>query len=622
MLKQLFTQHLSAANICRICSIINKKCEDIMLKKLILEEVSKAINAAVSDKKLGAMTKEDCYKLVTETPKNLEFGDFAVNVSSLARNAKLAPPVIANTIKEYIKLDDVQINTVAGFINFKLGAPFLANVLFEILSRSENYGKRELKKEKILLEYVSANPTGPFHIGHGRWAAMGSALANILKYAGYDVYQEFYVNDAGSQIDNMARSIYLRIRQQNGVKVDFPADEEEIKKYYPGEYLIPVAQAVCEKYADFYERNSKIEDYDSLSAEDKKLLKDFGKKYMLGLQKQLLAKLNVEFDNYFSETSLYEKNLVKETLERMTKKGLTYESEGALWFKSTEFGDEKDRVLIKHDGKFTYLSPDIAYHINKLERGYDKLINIWGADHHGYICRMKAALTGLGYSAEALEVLLGQLVNLKIDGEAVRMGKRKKMITLEELVDEVGTDATRYWMTCRDINTTLDFDVELAKSKCDENPVFYVQYAHARACSILRNACGKSIDTVDKTVKAPFITENDISSYRSLLQVAKNEAFAPICEADEASYEATKRLLLKLEEFKSLIDSAAEARAPYMLCKYLQELAAQFHSFYNVSRVISEDKELTKARLAVVLAFKTVLASGLGLLGISAPERM
>lgn len=593
-----------------------------MLKKRILDEVYRAINTAIAENKLGQMTVNDTYKLVTETPKNLEFGDFAVNVSQLARSAKLAPPLIAETIKTYIKMDDVEINTIAGFINFKLKSSHLATILRDVLVKKQNYGKRELKKEKILLEYVSANPTGPFHIGHGRWAAMGSALANLLKFAGYSVYQEFYVNDAGSQIDNMARSIYLRILQLNGIAIDFPTDEVEIKKYYPGEYLIPVAKDFCDKYADFYARNKDIQAYDELEENERNLIKNYGKRYMLGLQKQLLNKLNVEFDNYFSETSLYEKNLVSKTLDSMIEKNLTYNEDGALWFKSTDFGDEKDRVLIKNDGKYTYLSPDIAYHINKLERGYDKLINIWGADHHGYICRMKAALSGLGYSAEALEVLLGQLVNLKVDGEAVRMGKRKKMITLEELVEEVGTDATRYWMTCRDINTTLDFDVELAKSKCDENPVFYVQYAHARACSILRNAYGEVVDTVEKTVKAPAISESDNITFNALLELAPDEAFAPICSADEQSYEATKRLLLRLEEFKGLIESSAEARAPYMVCKYLQDLAALFHSFYNVSRVITDDLALTKARLAVVTAFKTVLSSGLTILGISSPERM
>ena len=593
-----------------------------MLKKLILEEVSKSINKAVSEQKLGAMTPIDSYKLVTEIPKNLSFGDFAVNVSSLARYAKLPAPQIAQTIKNYIQLDDVEINTVAGFINFKLGTSYLADILSDIITKRENYGKRDSKKVKILLEYVSANPTGPFHIGHGRWAAMGSALANLLKFAGYDVFQEFYVNDAGSQIDNMARSIYIRILQLNGAKIDFPDDEVEIKKYYPGEYLIPVAEAICEKYPDFYKKNSKILSYDELPTQEQTLIKNYGKKYMLGLQKQLLNKLNVHFDNYFSETSLYENDLVSKTLDKMTKKGLTYEQDGALWFKSTNFGDEKDRVLIKNDGHYTYLSPDIAYHINKFERGFDKLINIWGADHHGYICRMKAAIEGLGYNPDALEVLLGQLVNLKIDGEAVRMGKRKKMITLEELVDEVGTDATRYWMIWRDINTTLDFDVELAKSKCDENPVFYVQYAHARACSILRNAFGETIDTTENAIKEPAVNDMDRMSFRSLLQVNRLEAFKPIVDADEQSYEATKRLLLKLEEFKSQIESASEANAPYIICKYLQELAAQFHSFYNVSRVISDDKKLTIARLAVVTAFKTVLASGLKILGITPVEKM
>lgn len=593
-----------------------------MLKKIILDEVNRAIYRAVSEKYLGQMTHNDECNLVLETPKNLDFGDFAVNVSQLAKHAKLAPPMIANIIKDYIQFDDVEINTVAGFINFKLGPSHMATILRDVLTKREKYGKREQKREKILLEYVSANPTGPFHIGHGRWAAMGSALANLLKFAGYNVYQEFYVNDAGSQIDNMARSIYLRIRQLSGVEVDFPTDEVEIKKYYPGEYLIPLAKDFVAKYTDFYSKNSKIENYDDLDEISQKLLKNYGKKYMLGLQKQLLNKLNVSFDNYFSETSLYEQRKVVDIIERMKKAGLTFEEDGALWFRTTQFGDEKDRVLVKNDGKYTYLSPDIAYHINKLERGYDKLINIWGADHHGYIPRMKAALSGLGYSADALEVLLGQLVNIKIDGEAVRMGKRKKMVTLDELVVEVGVDATRYWMTCRDINTTLDFDVELAKSKCDENPVFYVQYAHARACSILRNAFGENVDTVEKMVKAPLLAEADILSFNSLLEVYPQEAFKPITEADSTSYEATKRLILKLEEFKSLIESAADARAPYMICKYLQELAAQFHSFYNVSRVITNDIQLTKARLAVVTAFKTVLSSGLTLLGISSPERM
>ncbi len=593
-----------------------------MLKKRILETVYGAVRAAAAENKLGQMTAQDEFKLVTETPKNPEFGDFAVNISSLARSAKLAPPVIANIVKEFVELDDVEVNVAAGFLNFKLGNSYCGEIVREIVVHSDDYGRREAKKDKILLEYVSANPTGPFHIGHGRWAAMGSALTNLLKYAGYDVYQEFYINDAGSQIDSMARSMYLRILQQNGVVIDFPTDEDEIKKYYPGEYLIPAAQVFIQNYPDFYAQNAKILVYDGLSKENQDLLKTFSKAFMLKEQKRLLAKMNVEFDNFFSETSLYDKGLVEDTIKRMTKKGLTYEEDGALWFKTTEFGDEKDRVLVKNDGKYTYLSPDIAYHINKLERGYDKLINIWGADHHGYVCRMKAALTGLGYSADALEVLLGQLVNLKIDGEAVRMGKRKKMITLEELVDEVGADSTRYWMIFRDINTTLDFDVELAKSKCDENPVFYVQYAHARACSILRNALGEKLDTVENRIKESVISEDEFKRHLTLLTVDSQGALAPVFAADSASIEAVKRLLLKSEDFKSLIETAAEARAPYMICKYLQELAAQFHQFYAVSRVITDDPELTKARLAVVMAFKTVLKLGLTILGISAPERM
>lgn len=594
-----------------------------MLKKRILGAVKNAIEKAIKAEKLGPMSINDKFNLVTETPKNLEFGDFAVNVSQLARCAKLAPPVIAETIKSFIEIDDVEIKTITGFINFKLGNSYIANVVKEIVTQNENYGRREQKASKVLIEYVSANPTGPFHIGHGRWAAMGSALANLMKFAGYNVYQEFYINDAGAQIDNLARSMYLRLHQYNGVSIDFPTDENEIKKYYPGDYLIPAAEEFMKQNPEFYALNSKVELYDNLQNSQKEVLKTFTKAYMLNSQKRLLDTLNVQFDNFFSETSLYQKKLVEDIVQRMTEKELTYKEDGALWFKTTNFGDEKDRVLIKNDGKYTYLTPDIAYHINKLERGYDKLINIWGADHHGYVCRMKAALDGLGYNPDALEVLLGQLVNLKIDGEAVRMGKRKKMVTLEELVDEVGVDATRYWMIIRDINTTLDFDVELAKSKCDENPVFYVQYAHARACSIMRNAFGEKLDTVENKIKDAAICEEEYSRYLALFDVsAEEEALSPIFKQDSSSIDATKRLVLKLEEFKSVIETCAEQRAPYILCKYLQELAAQFHQFYAVSRVISNDKSLTLARLTLVKAFKTVLKTGLTLLGISSPARM
>lgn len=590
-----------------------------MIKEDILNFVKIAINKAITAKKLGELSDINDIKVMVENPKNPEFGDFAVNVSSLARYAKLPPVKIAEIITEYIKLEDVEMTNIAGFINFKLGNSFLIKIISDILKNPESYGKLAKNDEKILLEYVSANPTGPFHIGHGRWAAMGSALANILKYTGCNVYQEFYINDAGSQIDNLARSFYLRILQQIGIDIDFPKSEEELKKYYPNEYLVPIAKDFLKKYPNFYAENNKSLSYDKLEKVAKDTLKDYAKKYIMGMQRDLLKKINVSFDNFYSETSLYTNKLVEKAVVSLKEKGVTYEQDGALWFRTTDFNDEKDRVLIKHDGSYTYLTPDIAYHLNKLERGFTKLINIWGADHHGYVCRMKAALSALGYNAEALEVLLGQLVNLKIDGEAVRMGKRKKMLTLEDLVDEVGVDATRFWMTFRNIDTTLDFDVELAKSKTDENPVFYVQYAHARSCSILRNATTDLIDSVNNVIKAPHFNEKELQSY---FDTISSNDLSLIFKDVNANLATQKALLLKLEGFKNIIKISADMRAPYILCQYLQDLAAIFHQFYTTTRVISDDIKLTKARLALVFAFKSVLKTGLTLIGVSAPERM
>ena len=471
-----------------------------MLKQYIIDVTTDAIKTAAKEGKLNQLKVDDVFSLNAEIPKNEEFGDIAVNVSSLAKFAKMAPPAIAQAVAEAIKLDDCEISTVAGFINFKLGKSFLNAIVKEIMNQKSDYGSNDYGAgQKVILEYVSANPTGPFHIGHGRWAAMGSALANLLKFAGYNVYQEFYINDAGNQIKNLGRSLHIRVLQELGEKIDFPTDEIEKKSYYPGEYLIPVAKEFVKENPDFARNLTK-----DLTQEQLDTLSSFAKAKMLELQKELLNKFHTHFDNFYSETDLHKSGKVEQCVNKLNELGMLYEKEGALWFKSSLFGDDQDRVLRKTDGSNTYLTADIAYHHDKIKRGFDKLINIWGADHHGYVARMRASIEALGDDPNKLEVLLGQLVNIVLNGEATRMGKRKNMVTLEDLIDEVGVDATRYWMIIRSIDTTLDFDIELAKSKTDDNPVFYVQYAHARACSIFRNAKTERINVETKEKIAPL----------------------------------------------------------------------------------------------------------------------
>ena len=579
-----------------------------MLRDYFLNKIENAIDKAISENKLGQMTEYKRGSLVVEKPKNADFGDFAINVSSLARNARIAPPMIANSIVEFVEKEDNEYSVIGGFINFKAGQSLLINLVDEIFNKKENFGRPEnIQKEKIILEYISANPTGPFHIGHGRWAAMGSALANLLKFYGHDVYQEFYINDAGSQIQKLGRSLVIRVKQELGENIDFPEDEIERKNYYPGDYLIPVAkQFLIDKKSELEAVNNDVDKIDL------QVYCDYAKAYEEKVQRDLLDNFRVSFDKFYSELSLHNSGKVEECVQKLRDSGKIYQKEGAEWFKSSDYGDDQDRVIKKADGSNTYLTADIAYHIDKLERGFDRMINIWGADHHGYVARVKASIEALGYDPNKLEVLLGQLVNLVINGNEVRMGKRKNMVTLEDLIDEVGVDATRFWMSMRNIDTTLDFDIELAKTKSDENPVFYVQYAHARACSIIRNAINDRIDTESgKTIPAVLSEaefNNLISNFdKDLMALTMSDA---------------RKLVLKLEEFKSLIVNSAQTRQVYTICRYVQELAAEFHSFYNSTRVITDDVKLTKARLSLVWAFKTVLANALAILAVSAPERM
>ena len=563
-----------------------------MLKNYFIEITKIAIEEVIKANELGD-TKELTFELVCDAPKNKEFGDFAINISALAKTAKMAPPLIAQTIAKYIKADSFSVNIVAGFINFKVDNNLLNSVVKDILNKKSEYLKTNIGKgEKVNIEYVSANPTGPFHIGHGRWAALGSALANIMKYCGYDVFQEFYINDAGNQINKLGKYLEVRVRQLQGENIELEED------MYPGEYLIDCA----ERY---------IEQKSTAS------YSDFAKADMLRLQKELLEKFGTHFDLFFSELSLYENNEVEKSMKALNDAGKIYEKDGATWFKSSDYGDDQDRVLVKTDGKNTYLTADIAYHKNKLDRGFERLINIWGADHHGYIPRMKASIDALGYDSSKLEVLLGQLVNLIQDGEQQRMGKRKKMVTLDDLVEEVGVDATRFWMLMRSADTTIDFDIDLAKSQSDKNPVFYVQYAHARACSIIRKATEVRFDVDNKTELSPILTKEALDnafknpSILNVLQDASNE-----------SYEAMKSLILKMEEGKALLSNAVKYRAPYMICKYLTELANSFHHFYNYTRVLSDDMNDSSMKLCIVDSFRIIMDTMLNLIGVSAPEKM
>ncbi len=577
-----------------------------MLRDYFLNKIENAIEKAVEAGKLGQMSEYKKGSLPVEKPKNPDFGDLAINVSSLARCAKIAPPMIANAIVEFVEKDGCEYSVIGGFINFKAGDSLLINLLEEIYAKRNEFGRPDkIEKENIILEYISANPTGPFHIGHGRWAAMGSALANLLKFYGHDVYQEFYINDAGSQIQKLGRSLVIRVKQELGSDIDFPEDEIERKNYYPGDYLVPVAKA-------FLAEHSELKAEDDVDKIDLSVYCDFAKAYEEKVQRDLLDNFRVKFDKFYSELTLHNSGKVDECVQKLKNSGKIYQKEGADWFKSSDYGDDQDRVIKKADGSNTYLTADIAYHVDKLERGFDRMINIWGADHHGYVARVKASIEALGYNPDKLEVLLGQLVNLVINGNEVRMGKRKNMVTLEDLIDEVGVDATRFWMSMRNIDTTLDFDIELAKTKSDENPVFYVQYAHARACSIIRNATTDKIDTETGKTTPAILTEADFEKLISTFD--SNIASISVKDA--------RKLILKLEEFKSLIKSSAQARQVYTICRYVQELASEFHSFYNSTRVITDELDVTKSRLVLVWAFKTVLANALNILAVSAPERM
>lgn len=554
----------------------------------------------------GLLNLTDVPDAALERPRDESNGDWASTVAMrCSKLAKMNPREVAQIIIDSLPENElIQEVTIAGpgFINIRILPQAFQLVLRDVYQQKAHYGKGEIEEgqQKIHLEYVSANPTGPMHVGHGRWAALGDTLARVMRHAGYEVYEEFYINDAGVQMDLFGKSVACRYLQIAGV--DIPM----IENGYGGSYVSDIAQEIYDRDGDKW-----------VEADEQKRMETFRElayNEMLQLMKNTLSEFGNTFDQWFSERTLYVEapdgsSMVSRALEAMKAKGYLYESEGATWFKSTAFDDEKDRVLIKENGEYTYFLSDIAYHYDKITRGYDKLINIWGADHHGYVARCEAALAAWGYP-DTLEVVLGQLVNLFRDGEVVRMSKRTgEMVTFKELMDEVGVDATRYLMLGRSSDQPIDFDIEVAKKKDSSNPVYYVQYAHARICSILRKAAGEEE------------AKSVLSGEQSMDELA--EKLVPVnTDLSCLTHESELVLMRKMADFSDFVAQMARDRAPFRLTHYAQDLAALFHQFYTNCQVIGDDEELQAARLYLANATRLLLRNTINLLGISAPDHM
>ena len=547
------------------------------------QAIKDALQAAVE--KAGLVEAGTQFNIHLETPKDKANGDFATNLAmQLTKLAKKPPRAIAESILENLETEGTDIEKLdiagPGFINITVRKAFLADVVKAVQAQGENYGRSTSGNgEKVQVEFVSANPTGDLHLGHARGAAFGDSLCNVLDFAGFDVSREYYINDAGNQINNLAYSLEARYKQALGMDAAMPEDG------YHGQDIITIAGKLVDEFGGAILEKSDEERFE--------FFREHGLKLELDKLKNDLANFRVNFDVWYSETSLYKNGKIEVALNKLKENGHVFEEEGATWFRSTTFGDDKDRVLIKSDGSFTYLTPDIAYHEDKIQRGFEKLINIWGADHHGYIPRMKAAIQALGYDREKLEVEVIQMVQLYKNGEKYKMSKRTgNAVTMRDLVEEVGLDAVRYYFVKTACDSHMDFDLDLAVSQSNENPVYYAQYAHARICSIIRSAD-------EQGFKASLDNLN-------LLTAEKEED-----------------VLKKVGAFPQVVAEAAKHRTPHRVANYIQDLAAAFHSFYNAEKVLNPDnKELTEARLALINAVRVTLANALRLIGVAAPEKM
>ncbi|MEC1687804.1 arginine--tRNA ligase [Bacillus mojavensis] len=550
------------------------------MKDVLKEEIKAAVLKA------GLAEESQIPNVVLETPKDKTHGDYSTNMAmQLARIAKKAPRQIAEEIVTSFDKGKASIEKLdiagPGFINFYMDNQYLTKLIPSVLEAGDAYGETNIGNgERVQVEFVSANPTGDLHLGHARGAAVGDSLCNVLSKAGYDVSREYYINDAGNQINNLALSVEVRYFEALGLEKPMPEDG------YRGEDIIAIGKRLAEEYGDRFVNEEE--------SERLAFFREYGLKYELEKLRKDLENFRVPFDVWYSETSLYQNGKIDKALEALREKGHVYEEDGATWFRSTTFGDDKDRVLIKKDGTYTYLLPDIAYHKDKLDRGFDKLVNVWGADHHGYIPRMKAAIEALGYEKGTLEVEIIQLVHLYKNGEKMKMSKRTgKAVTMRDLIDEVGLDAVRYFFAMRSADTHMDFDLDLAVSTSNENPVYYAQYAHARICSMLRQG--------------------------------EEQGLTPAADLDFSPIQSEKEydLLKTIGGFPEAVAEAAEKRIPHRVTNYIYDLASALHSFYNAEKVIDpENEEKSRARLALMKATQITLNNALQLIGVSAPEKM
>lgn len=555
-----------------------------MLKDFVNDLVAQALDRA---KENGDLTLAVPQNIIIEEPKDKSLGDFATTIAmQLAKSEKKNPKVIAQAIAVEIREQKQWVESVnvagPGFINIKMNRQFYLTRLKQVAAQGDAIGRSGVgQNKKVLLEFVSANPTGPLHVGHGRGAAVGHALSCLLKKAGYQVATEYYLNDVGNQMNMLGRSTWLRYQEQLGKKIDFPEDA------YRGQYIKDIAQKIIEKNGDKHLGKS---DEEALG-----FFKNFSKDFILEGIKSDLKEFRVEFDCWFSEKSLYDDSSVDNAITWLREKNYIYEKDGATWLKSSAFQDDKDRVIIKQSGEKTYFCSDIAYHKNKIDRGFEIILDIWGADHHGYVARMNAVLEAMNYGRDVFKVLLIQFVSLRRGGEKVAMSTRAgEFETLADVVKEVGVDATRFFFLMRSADSHLDFDMELAKKESPENPVYYIQYAHARICSVFRAAEEQGVPPLDpKVVDLSYLQE-----------------------------ESEFALIKKILSYEDCIEKSALTLEIHRIAFYLQELVSIFHSYYKQHRFVTDNRELTLARLLLVDCLRRVIASGLSILGVSAPEKM